>query len=507
MVDGLPRRGWWEDRFSHLEWEALGLPAVVNDLKERGHLPAEARIVNLKRDENYCLAATWSGVSEQPPNEAKTDWQRQWDWAETFDLEGKADGVPTTLQKCVEASRSIGDLANSSHGLLDLSGALVVDSVVQTYSEKESTCRVDWFLNGPNDRLIFPRATKRRFDWTFNREREGLDNSSVQMAPPVPPGRSSLDWFLVDAGSFKCALFRVQDGYGPAWGRPVGIEYRSAWGGIPDTETRRKVQEFLSFLMGRQMLQVGHSTYTKEGWAVEQGAMNPWWQNQTRSACARTAMNPVLVHPNLAGARQLEKICADLLPVYLEKAESDGLAQALDYVWWARMVPNGPDITLYHAAVEHLTGKALKGDGKKVYLPKPDFDARFSTVKETIEKAFEGIAGDTKANPHHRSQIVGKMEHAFEKGAAQILKEGFAALALPIGTAEKKLFGSRHPFAHGRGTITSADEEKRVVAQRAYETIINRVMLKVMRYEGEYLDLTTQAFETRPLENGLAGID
>jgi hypothetical protein len=78
-------------------------------------------------------------------------------------------------------------------------------------------------------------------------------------------------------------------------------------------------------------------------------------------------------------------------------------------------------------------------------------------------------------------------------------------IGLPIGKREKAAMKARHLSAHG----ASAGEEltELVRLSHGYRTLFDRVFLRLLGYEGSYVDRTTAGYPSRPLLTPAGGED
>lgn len=100
--------------------------------------------------------------------------------------------------------------------------------------------------------------------------------------------------------------------------------------------------------------------------------------------------------------------------------------------------------------------------------------------------------------------VINKIKSAQNMGENESTQSFFSELSLPIGEVEKSIFRLRGRFAHGY-ICKNSEAEKLIVACRAYRTLINRVILKIIGYDGEYVDYSTQGFPFRKIDVPLGG--
>jgi hypothetical protein len=118
-------------------------------------------------------------------------------------------------------------------------------------------------------------------------------------------------------------------------------------------------------------------------------------------------------------------------------------------------------------------------------------------------EAFAMIEQQLAGHPHGAA-IMGKLRHAYTiAGSREKLRQFFAELALPIGSVEQQAMSARNSPAHGaRQSVSDRDQ---VFLNRAYRTLFDRVLLKILGYTGEYLDRSHPDRPRTPIDQPMAG--
>lgn len=70
---------------------------------------------------------------------------------------------------------------------------------------------------------------------------------------------------------------------------------------------------------------------------------------------------------------------------------------------------------------------------------------------------------------------------------------------MPVGKKEKKALQARNFSAHGLYAGDSIDYEEQFMTSQVYECILVRVILKLLKYEGNYIDYGTIGYPERTL--------
>jgi hypothetical protein len=106
-----------------------------------------------------------------------------------------------------------------------------------------------------------------------------------------------------------------------------------------------------------------------------------------------------------------------------------------------------------------------------------------------------------------REAIMAKMRRSYEMSANEGLRTFFVELGLKIGSRERAAIKARNSPAHGRSAAT--DEELGAMHDhgRTYRILFERVFLRVLAYDGQYVDRATLGFPLRNLDEPTGGQD
>ena len=344
--------------------------------------------------------------------------------------------------------------------------------------------RSDWFINGPES-FVGGRWTKRRRVATFTRDREIGGVSTLE----APSGGGSADHCLVDAGRVRFSFSRVPQCIAPDWCRAFSIDYAAP---LPDDDTRDGVAELVSFVVGRRLMPIGSTTFDEEGWAVEEEAWNPWGQDVER-ICRRPDSAPLPSDP-----ANVEDVLARLVPLYLELRQSLHLQDALLSYWLADEAFSGIDLTIYASALEALKQPWLKSKSRSLgqYMPEAEFKERLSVQLQALKERIDELQLPLA--------IMNKMNAAWRMGANEQLAAFLDELPVRIGPAEKRAIKARNAPTHG-GLKAGADFRALTRHAHAYRVLFVRSFLKVLGYDGAYVDRVALGHPSRHSDEPAGG--
>ena len=488
----------------YLEWEVLHKPITipkVNDIKE---LPEGQKRIKIDRDERYKLRGIliFEGDYKLLLKELhRLNVAPAGSFVKTFEIQGSnQSGFKCyTLESCSISGGKISykedSQETSCEANLNLYGVKI-----KSKSRVEGTRLTQWCLNGPRDN-IFYRVTDRKVLSSFFRERfaskeDKINSIKISREDALMVGA---DFLRIKACDFQFLVTKVPNGIGPSWSSNIGIEYRKAWGRIPDVREREKIEEICSFIFGRQLLPVGYTEYDKNGNMVEVYAHDPWWRDP-RSLCSYHDRPPIKIKVHERG--RVENVISQLLPKYYEKVEHFNFKDAFIFYWISRNMPEGTKLPILASAVETvingwLESKDSKSHGR--YMKEKEFHELMEPEIKTIKSKLE-----RKLNKHHNSEkpsdeIIKKILNAHQFGTMEKFRHFFKEITLPVPDYEWKAIKKRHVFAHGGIEFDKVEWEEVIQLTQTYETLFHKIVLKLLGYSETYIDYSSVGWKDKQL--------
>jgi hypothetical protein len=488
-----------EPYLRQIEWECCDEPITLGVSQPIDGLPPGVESITFRRDDQYRLIAEIAGAADAEAYGAYHQMLR--DQVPGTSGPDRLDVNIEHLTGRAAVRLSIGGRG----GPLEFEENRVRWTIErQAYSlrlgrldrlDPPPAWHTDWYLNGPR-RFLFDRPTNHSFSTKYTRDRG--DGRRVDLiGPGGPSGR--LDHIVVNTLDVTFVVHQVPEDFGPQWSKNVGIEY--GWGGspIPNENVRDAIGEIVGFAIGRRLLRIGSTEFDETGRPVAREGLSPWG-DENRSICESPDDSPFRMDGSLEGSTRLEDILVDLVPKYLRGRGPYSMKDALEDFWIARVAPIEIDLPIFSAAVECLKSawfRAPRTKTKGVFLEKAKFDR---LLADTFERAREALNGEPFGEA-----IVAKMKRSNEMGANEGLRTFFVELGVKIGAQEQAAIRARNSPAHG-GSAASDDELGAMHAHgRTYQILFERVFLRVLGYDGQYVDRATAGFPLRNLEEPVGG--
>jgi len=485
------------------EWEGLHSPYMLTTFEVDAPLPPGSQRISLWRDESYKIRGKLSGIVTGP-------------YTRTNPIPGSTipsvtiigtDKVPGVNFIDDPAFEDVNpyfnyDLPNCH--ILNRHESWQADEPGTFYHDlniwrvrkgaprpSEVVRHTEWYLNGPDLEVIFPRSLERIVDKTY---RKTLGNDNEGAYPSFPLGSRAIRGYArIEYGTRQFIIFSVPQEYGPAWSKKLGIEYRPEWGGIPDEDEREAIGEIVSFVLGRRLLPIGYTAFNASGQRVEQVSVNPWGDNVV-AICGWSSDMPIRLS-RLPFDRAIETVLQQLLPAYLEKRSELNLRDAIWRYWLAREAAIGADLPLLAAAVEGIGAAWLdsnKSRSSGVYIPAKTYRQLLKDELASIRKKLQGV--------DNSRPVLNSIEYAYNMSSGRARRIAFFdEINLKTGPVEEQAITGRHGMAHGAATDEQHDQKLRQ-DRRVYVTLFERVLLKVLGYQGTYIDRSTLGFSDRPID-------
>lgn len=465
----------------------MNKPISITTVNDYERLPKGQKKIVIDRDEDYNLRAVlhfgdldfgasyYSAVAAVPAGSfvnyfeiTGSDYKKH----NLYTLENSYVNPPETRIDNVEGKFS-GTAKLSFYGLK-----------MKTDNTNEVVHLSEWCLNGPYN-PIFSRMTKRKLTKAFAKERLESGGNIFESGKVFGETQNwARDYLRIKTDDLQFIIEKVPDDFGPSWSSNIGIEYRTTWeqGRIPNSAEREEILEICSFVLGRQLLPIGYTMYDKDENIIETYARNPWG-NSAKSYCLKRGDEPP-IEIFLPPFGRAETIISQLLPKYNELCRPFRLKEALWNCWVSRQMPLGTNLPILAAGVESMiNGWFLNKSKSNVFLDKEKFESLLKEELGSIQnKLKEILDGD---------EIVANILRANQAGIMKSYQIFFDDIKLPINDKEWDAIDERHKFVHGKALFSEMDG--RTLAQHAltFETLFNKIFLKLLGYSGTFIDYST----------------
>ncbi|MFZ1898081.1 hypothetical protein [Methanoregula sp.] len=479
----------------HLEWECLQEDFEFTGSISKDHLPIIPTKVSIRRDENYGITVNIFGKKD-PKLDLQEFLKSQNNsnklFAEPFEVKGEEGPgvIKYVLPDCYLGSGE----SHYENGEEIFNFKLISFRFERTIiSDKEPSQLTEWYINSSDPTFVFPRSTHRRKDTKFIYVRDIDGKLEEKVSGPRNEQISTFDFAFIECEKYGFIIHQVPKVFGPTWSEhSLGIEYRKEYGYIPEPKERESISEIVSFILGKHLLNCGHTIFDEDRYLIKQVAINPWGID-IRGQCKSPSIPPISLHFD-SNATQIEKILPPLILKYLELKDTLKFNEVLWRYWIAEQMPLGTNIPIYANGIEILINNWFKmheSKPKSVYISKKEFDDRMVEILPLIEKRFSDV--DT------RVKIIQKINKSFNMSGNEKFEEFLSEIGINIGIMETAAIAARNKMIHNSIEETPQKIRDMVILSQTYRVFFNRVILKILGYSGNYIDYSVAGYPLKPI--------
>lgn len=475
---------------SFVTWEGLNKKLVIKKDKQiKINLSEDIQNIEFFRDYDYTIKGIIT--SENKINPYKNIFSAG-DVIPPFDFEiNDKTNVHYKLKNCFITN----NLETSEN--LNKTTQIYVGSIKKKYEDKSKPVwRVEWFLNGPGNNIFkkyMPREIKK----------EDLSQNKAQSQNRI--FESGCWQFQIEYNNkqIDIILHNIPNRINPVWSHKIGVTY-NVYDEIPKSNDRESISEILGFIIGRELINVGYTDFDSSEQIVEECFISPQvrYPMDIKKICHAPDSPPVNIHKNIENL-------SNLIPKYMELKEELNLNYFLYRYWTAQNLIIEIGMPIYGATLENLIQKCIKSNKLKLtknYVSQEEFENELHVYLEKINKKLQKLEYNEKIeNPSKK--IYGTISNAYQMSNTDKIKVFFDYIGLEIGKIENKAINSRHRFAHGQHIKNDKQFKKEIDCAEAYKTLLNRMLLKILGFEGKYIDYYSPGFPEKKLNEPITKTD
>lgn len=471
-----------------IEWEFIEKNLALTENIEGKYFKNNISEIKLWRDDDYNIKGEVNYIFEEYKNKFSYE-NKPGELIKpiTFIGENYHTREKFKLERCYIGNQKF-SMQDDNYGniLINCIAALSTGYVEKSLGcESEVIWITDWYINGPKVAKVYLNYTKRELYKEYIRERELKNKSKTEFKGDIKI-KSSLDYSFVNCEKVKFIIHSVPNKYEPQWSEKIGIEYRKEFG-IPNIEDRKSISEIVSFVVGRQLLNIGSSEFDSNGYPIKQIFLNTP-VSDVRRLCNQNELPPIDLEL-YSNSYNIESILKELVPKYIELKDQLKLNEALYRYWISNQLPIGINLPILANGIEILAKSWFKSNKckmKGVYMDKNEFDKITESNIKDIELKMKDV--------EYSDRIIRRMKNAFQFGANESLEIFFNEIGLKIGDLEKKAIKARNEMIHSNSDYSQEKLEKMIVLSKAYRTLFNRIFLTLLQYKGDYIDYSVVGF-------------
>jgi len=269
---------------------------------------------------------------------------------------------------------------------------------------------------------------------------------------------------------------------------------------FPDEDELLSIQNTLSFIIGKMFILIGFTTYNT-AWSP---LKNCYFSSNLDDVKHIISINrmpsiPVDLENVIKYNIYFPKTINKLLKNYHKYRNIISLDKIMFYINTSRhlslsikMQPLAAALDLFQEG--WFKSKYSKSHGKHLH------DEKYAKIISTY---IDSITKDLGKNKKTTPPIINRIKTCNNISIRERHEVMFREIGLPIGKIEQSALKGRNVVVHG--ALKSKDYEEMLILTRAYYSLLNRLMLKILKYDGFYIDYSTFGYPCRKINEPLGG--
>lgn len=497
------------DPMAHLEWELFEWPVEfshITCLKGFYDLPKDAKVV-LSRGENYKLSGHITGMISSRSALEYNPGDKEIEVGDIMEPEqivgSKTSWETIGVKGVILGSNQISMPKSPADAQFGFNVQAIASEATYTdngYTIDEVEKVLEFYLCG-HIQLSWPGVTRKIEVTKTAKIRLGIEED---LEEPVniaaQGGGSGADFFTIETAKYFVIVQKADSGYLPDWANGVVVEYRKKDKPIPSEEERKAISEITGFVLGTQLMKIGESQLDMSDIIVKRQALNPWGDNIV-AKCSAPAKPPVRIG-HIDDWGKVQTLLSKLVPAYIEHREKYNLKDVLWKYWIASDLAIGTNLPILSSGLETLADSYIKAN-KLIRTYSKD---EKHSYRKLVAEELELIKG--KLEPFDfKKRVVDKFENPFTIGVGEKLKMFFETLGFKFGNKdiENLAMQARNAMTHGPLGGTDKEIKRYIKLSHAYESLFNRLLLKILGYEGDYTDYSYTGYPSININDNLKG--
>jgi hypothetical protein len=264
--------------------------------------------------------------------------------------------------------------------------------------------------------------------------------------------------------------------------------------GVPPDDFRKKIRNCLSFILGRPLIQTGHSIFDADWAIVSSEAISSYSMGQ--EAFNIHSMPPVPLGMKYQGELDEEVVSPILLSIYNNYDEYKFGHLSWAY-WHAICAPVHIAAVHFGACFESLQKSYINNNGK-LFRTSLLEKASWKPFRTNMQHALENIEVE-KAE----KKILENKINSLNQTPQSILTERFLnTLDINLSELEKSAWKQRNNAAHGN-EIEEGGEIQLIREIKVLKVLFHRVFLKIVNGNGYYVDYYSIGFPIKNLSESI----
>ncbi len=363
-----------------------------------------------------------------------------------------------------------------------------IEQINYTVRDVPAHYTVDRIANLPTN-FIWPDSSSSVDSGLHERTFSGFKEITIK-TPKPRTDRSNRHSAMLDFGDHTVIISQIISSLIPEHRRPGFIYYS----GQPDSKTRAKIRDSLSFALGLPLVHVGTNFYAESGGILGFQAVTPSTIGGRAWSLASMPFSPITIpETNLLASDKLQKISK----AFYEHYDPLNLDRISFRLWHAEVSPSYMKPAYYGAMIESIQkqeAEKLESKLSSTVIPKADYRKTMNTLTRYIER--QNIPDEAK------KIFIQKISNGNSAPQKIVAERFYGALGLFLGDKEREAWDRRNDAAHGNYRSLE-DRIRDFRSTKILRVILGRIIMQLINGGDQYVDYYTLGHPSRPLSDSI----
>lgn len=238
---------------------------------------------------------------------------------------------------------------------------LVSRITIDYHRTSEETRLSEWYINGNSNLFIFSNSLRYSIDTSYKWSKPGISDFETKGTKDGVNYFRNCSLIPKTDSTPSFILGLVPDTYNTAKSKNMFIEYHTELSEIPERDMRSSIAEITSFLLGKELLNIGNTSYDSSGniREIELYSLYPYYNIPFLLSQFPT---PPIEIKFTSKETDIRQVLPRLLEKYLTIKENYYLKAVFDRYWIASQLPIETQVVVLQNGFEILIKRILHKD-------------------------------------------------------------------------------------------------------------------------------------------------
>lgn len=473
--------------YDWFDWETLSqdFQEGLWKIEKQNIVKNPISLLSIKRDKDLSITMT---LNANHPNRIPGPHPKG-SLINHFDkVEMSTEGGSTAVATVTHIKKS--DLSFDSNRNFINTAELDVNELEMKYTEEQPRYTIEWITNLRPERCwLWPDSIEWNLKGSFIKRIDSKEKKiTIEREDRLGLGLSS-----------NCVGLAVNDFFifiGETESKDIDDKFSPGfilYDGDPKPDDMEKIRLGLSFVLGRYLPSLGYSKFDRLWSLVSYKCIDPYDIDQRVYNCQTKPPHELKTDPYMMD----NKIVSNFVTSFFNNFDRYDLRHISWLYWHAVNSPTHVKASQFGATIESLQRKYIK-EHKENFQTLLIDRKEWKLLKDVFVEAINTSLVNNQNDEYDEKKILlRKIDNLNQTPQGQLTDRFFEVLGLELGNLEKNAFKYRNFSAHG----TRHDEFSKVIKNNdILRTLINRVLIKILKCASYYIDYYTLGYPSRILK-------